>query len=70
VCAGELAGVVVVGTLSLVVPLHDRCVWSTYGLDYALVPLILPGATLLTLRQGSHRPTSPDFRPTFSQRTR
>lgn len=41
----ELAGVLVVGTLSLVLPdlfSHDATVWSGYGFGYFWVPLALP----------------------------
>ncbi|MGF1648099.1 MAG: hypothetical protein ACFCVF_14415 [Kineosporiaceae bacterium] len=40
----ELAGVLVVGTLSLLRPdwFPDDTVWSRFGLGYGLVPLVLP----------------------------
>ena len=40
----ELVGVVVVGTLSIVLPadFHHATVWSLYGAGYACVPLLLP----------------------------
>jgi hypothetical protein len=40
----ELVGVVVVGTLSIVMPaeFHHATVWSLYGSGYACVPLLLP----------------------------
>jgi hypothetical protein len=40
----ELVGVVVVGTLSIVMPaeFHHATVWSLYGAGYACVPLLLP----------------------------
>ena len=40
----ELVGVVVVGTLSIVMPteFHHATVWSLYGAGYACVPLFLP----------------------------
>jgi len=49
----ELAGVLVVGTLSLV---HrswfpDASVWSDYGIGYGFVPLALPVWGLLWLRR-------------------
>jgi hypothetical protein len=49
----ELAGVVTVGTLSLVVPewFPDASVWSGYGIGYGFVPLMLPVAGLLWLRR-------------------
>ena len=50
-CLLELAGVVIVGTLSLVRPelFPDGTVWGAYGLDYGLVPLLLPLIALLYL---------------------
>ncbi len=49
----ELAGVVVVGTLSLVRRdlFPDASVWSDYGVGYGFVPLVLPVAGLLWLRR-------------------
>lgn len=43
-CAVELAGVLVVGTVSLLVPeeFPDATVWSRYGEGYGFVPLVLP----------------------------
>lgn len=40
----ELVGVLVVGTLSIVMPVefHHATVWSLYGAGYACVPLLLP----------------------------
>ncbi|WP_029290493.1 hypothetical protein [Cellulomonas sp. HZM] len=54
----ELAGVLVVGTASLLVPaaFPDATVWSAYGLGYAFVPLALPVAVLWWTRVS--RPTS------------
>ena len=51
-CGFELAGVLVVGTLSLLLPdaFPDETVWSAYGLGYGLVPLVLPVLGLLRLR--------------------
>jgi integral membrane protein len=48
----ELAGVVTVGTLSLLVQdwFPDSSVWSDYGIDYGFVPVVLPVAGLLWLR--------------------
>jgi cytochrome bd-type quinol oxidase subunit 2 len=62
----ELAGVLVVGTLSLLAPTllglnsldpfgRDSTVWSAYGLGYLLVPLVLPVLGLLYLRSGAAR---------------
>ena len=61
----ELAGVLVVGSLSLFAPaalgLHsidpfgrDATVWSVYGMGYLFIPLALPVLGLLWLRK--HRP--------------
>ena len=49
----ELAGVLVVGTLSLADPaaFPDETVWSVYGRGYAFVPLVLPVLGLLWLRR-------------------
>jgi len=58
----ELAGVLIVGALSLVAPtvlgLHsidpfgrDSTVWSAFGAGYLLVPLVLPVLGLLYLRR-------------------
>lgn len=49
----ELAGVLVVGTLSLLDPaaFPDETVWSGYGRGYGFVPLVLPVLGLLFLRR-------------------
>ena len=49
----ELAGVVTVGTLSLVEDdwFPDASVWSGYGIGYGFVPAVLPVAALLWLRR-------------------
>ena len=43
-CTVELAGVLTVGTVSLLVPsaFPDQTVWSVYGEGYGFVPLVLP----------------------------
>ncbi len=50
--AFEAVGVVVVGTLSLLVPrwFPDQTVWSDYGIGYVFVPLVLPFVGLWWLR--------------------
>lgn len=50
-CSIELAGVLAVGTWSLVDPASfpDATVWSSYGIGYAFVPLVLPVFGLLWL---------------------
>lgn len=61
----ELAGVLVIGTLSLFAPavlgLHDidpfgrdATVWSVYGMGYLFIPLVLPVLGLFWLSK--HRP--------------
>jgi cytochrome bd-type quinol oxidase subunit 2 len=49
----ELAGVLVVGTLSLTdrAAFPDETVWSAYGRGYGFVPLVLPVLGLLWLRK-------------------
>jgi hypothetical protein len=51
-CSVELAGVLVVGTLSLADPaaFPDDTVWSGYGQGYGFIPLALPVLGLLWLR--------------------
>ena len=51
-CTIELAGVITVGTLSLLIPsaFPDATVWSHYGAGYGFVPLILPVLALGWLR--------------------
>ena len=51
----ELIGVLVVGTLSILVPeyFHHASVWSYFGAGYACVPLILPIWGLWWLRKNS-----------------
>ncbi len=53
----ELAGVIVVGTLSLVEPdwFPDATVWSEYGIGYGFVPAVLPVCGLLWLRSQLRR---------------
>lgn len=49
----ELAGVLAVGTASLLVPnaFPDATVWSDFGRGYGFVPLVLPVLGLLWLRR-------------------
>ncbi len=56
-CSVELAGVLAVGTWSLVDPatFPDATVWSGYGSGYGFVPLVLPVFGLLWLRRWSRR---------------
>ena len=57
----ELVGVLVVGTLSLLLPdaFPDETVWSVYGIGYGFVPLVLPVLGLLRLRATQDRSTGP-----------
>lgn len=52
-CSTELAGVLVVGTLSLAdsAAFPDETVWSLYGRGYGFVPLVLPVVGLWWLRR-------------------
>ncbi|GAA5033590.1 hypothetical protein ACFQRL_03180 [Microbacterium fluvii] len=66
----ELVGVLVVGTLSLVVPslfAHDATVWSGYGYGYLWVPLILPFVGLWWLI--SHREGAVQAEPVEQERS-
>lgn len=52
-CSVELAGVLLVGSASLVVPqaFPDATVWSFFGIGYGFVPLVLPVLGLWWLRR-------------------
>jgi NhaP-type Na+/H+ and K+/H+ antiporter len=54
-CSVEMAGVLVVGTLSLAdaAAFPDDTVWSRYGQGYGFIPLVLPVLGLLWLRHVS-----------------
>ena len=54
----ELAGVLTVGTLSLVERdwFPDASVWSDYGIGYGFVPAVLPIAGLIWLRRQKRSP--------------
>jgi cytochrome bd-type quinol oxidase subunit 2 len=56
-CSVELVGVLVVGTWSVLDPASfpDATVWSTYGVGYGFVPLVLPVFGLLWLRRWARR---------------
>ncbi|MGW1725179.1 hypothetical protein ACWCQK_19850 [Streptomyces sp. NPDC002306] len=51
-CAAELAGVLIVGTWTLVDPsaFPDATVWSKYGMGYVFIPVLLPVSALYWLR--------------------
>lgn len=52
-CSVELAGVLTVGTASLLVPdvFPDATVWSVFGQGYGFVPLVLPVLGLWWIRR-------------------
>lgn len=56
-CAAELAGVLVVGTWTLVdsSAFPDATVWSDYGMGYVFIPVLLPISALYWLRKGARR---------------
>ncbi len=60
-CSVELAGVLVVGTASLVdsALFPDETVWSEYGRGYGFLPLLLPIAGLAWLWRGHDRWPAP-----------
>lgn len=57
----ELAGVVIVGTLTVLDPelFPDQTVWSAYGLGYLLIPLVLPIAGLWFLLRNAASDSNP-----------
>jgi len=59
-CSVELAGVLAIGTWSLVdrATFPDATVWSGYGSGYGFVPLVLPVFGLLWLRYWAKRTRS------------
>ncbi|MFD8977344.1 MULTISPECIES: hypothetical protein [Streptomyces] len=52
-CAAELAGVLIVGTWTLVEPsaFPDATVWSDYGYGYLFIPVLLPLTGIWWLRR-------------------
>ncbi|MGW2211806.1 hypothetical protein [Streptomyces sp. NPDC001781] len=56
-CAAELAGVLIVGTWTLVEPsaFPDATVWSDYGMGYVFIPVLLPLTALYWLRAARRR---------------
>jgi cytochrome bd-type quinol oxidase subunit 2 len=60
-CAIELAGVLVVGTVSLLLPeaFPRATVWSAYGIGYGFVPLVLPVLGLYWLSRTRVRSAMP-----------
>jgi hypothetical protein len=63
-CSIELAGVLAIGTASIVAPqaFPRATVWSGYGSGYGFVPLVLPVVGLWWLRR-TGRSTPPAERP-------
>jgi hypothetical protein len=56
----ELAGVLIIGTLSVAIPsifADESSVWSYYGIGYVLIPLVLPVLGMLWLRRRRPAPT-------------
>jgi hypothetical protein len=60
-CSVELAGVLAVGTASVLAPsaFPDATVWSLYGSGYGFVPVLLPILGLLWLRRSRRKFTRP-----------
>ncbi|WP_418956048.1 hypothetical protein [Streptomyces tritici] len=52
-CAAELAGVLIVGTWTVLDPsaFPDATVWSEYGYGYVFIPVLLPVTGILWLRR-------------------
>ncbi|MFI8501878.1 hypothetical protein ACIGFK_25780 [Streptomyces sp. NPDC085524] len=52
-CAAELAGVLIVGTWTLVRPeaFPEPTVWSSFGMGYLFIPVVLPITGMLWLRR-------------------
>lgn len=58
-CAAELAGVLIVGTWTLVdrSAFPDATVWSDYGMGYVFIPVLLPLSALYWLRKARNTVT-------------
>ncbi|WP_309096218.1 hypothetical protein [Streptomyces sp.] len=56
-CAAELAGVLTVGTWTLIEPsaFPDATVWSDFGMGYLFIPVLLPLSAIYWLRRGAPR---------------
>ncbi|WP_114856608.1 hypothetical protein [Brachybacterium sp. YJGR34] len=63
-CLVELAGVLVVGTLTVLDPqlFPDATVWSVYGQGYGYVPLLLPLVALAYMALAGRRAERPEER--------
>ncbi|MFF4407043.1 hypothetical protein ACFY2W_25490 [Streptomyces sp. NPDC001262] len=57
-CAAELAGVLLVGTWTVVEPsaFPDATVWSDFGMGYLFIPVILPLTAMMWLRRAGRLP--------------
>ncbi|MER6916235.1 hypothetical protein ABT354_31595 [Streptomyces sp. NPDC000594] len=66
-CAAELAGVLVVGTWTVLEPsaFPDSTVWSEYGMGYLFIPVLLPVTGMLWLRR-SRSHSAPGTPPSLS----
>ncbi|SOD87895.1 hypothetical protein [Streptomyces sp. Ag109_G2-15] len=58
-CAAELAGVLIVGTWTLVdrSAFPDATVWSDYGMGYIFIPVLLPLSAMYWLRKARNTVT-------------
>ncbi|MFF7157873.1 hypothetical protein [Streptomyces sp. NPDC008139] len=67
-CSAELAGVIAVGTLTVVdsSAFPDATVWSDFGIGYLFLPLALPVAGLLWLRRAAREAGRPQEQQTGS----
>ncbi|OIK28869.1 hypothetical protein [Streptomyces malaysiense] len=59
-CGAELAGVLLVGTWTLLDPsaFPDSTVWSDYGMGYVFIPVLLPVSAMYWLRKARSRETA------------
>lgn len=64
-CVAELAGVLIIGTLSVLDPelFPDATVWSVYGQGYGFVPLVLPVIALVYMAQAGRMARADRSRP-------
>ncbi|TNY37073.1 hypothetical protein [Thermomonospora catenispora] len=71
-CSVELAGVLAIGTYSLVDPssFPDETVWSAYGRGYGFVPLVLPVIGLAWLWRTGRAGQRDGARETGEKKTR
>ncbi len=57
-CAAELAGVLIVGTWTVLDPsaFPDSTVWSEFGMGYVFIPVLLPVTGMWWLRRSRTQP--------------